>query len=173
MFVLMLGIGAKAADSLPEQTRRWRAVVLEAQAKAESLDPRSEAFTAAVEAFSVRGEREFPVYWDWCLQDAGSSFRPWLSAATISETAQQAAAQALDELGAADPNLRAEFNRLTRQFSSVEPRQWLDFYLRVAQRRREVRLRMLCRRYPQWIFTKHHTLGGRLFPHRGPIRCPA
>jgi len=66
----------------------------------------------------------------------------------------------LTELGTADPNLRAEFNRLTSRFSSVEPPQWLDFYFRVAHRRREARLQTLCRQYPQWIFTKHCILGG-------------
>jgi hypothetical protein len=164
VFVLMLGIGAKAgvsaSDRLPEQAQRWRAAVLKAQAEAAALDPRSEAFAAAVEEFSVRGEREFPMYWDWCLQDGGPSFGPWLSAATMSAVAQQAAGKALAELGTADPNLQAEFDHLARQSLSVEPQRWLEFYLRVAQRRREIRLRTLCRQYPQWIFTKHHTLGG-------------
>jgi hypothetical protein len=160
MFALMLGTGAKAVNGLSAQAQRWRTAVLEAQAEAAALDPRSEAFAAAVEAFSVRGEREFPMYSDWCLQDAGTNFAPWLSTATMPAVAQQAAGAALAEIGTADPNLRAEFDRLARRSSSVEPHQWLDFYLRVAQVRREIRLRTLCRQYPQWIFTKHHTLGG-------------
>ncbi len=164
VLALMLGVGTSmvfgGARTLSDQAGRWRAAVLEARAEAAALDPRSEAFAAAVEAFSVRGEREFPLYWDWCLQDAGPSFGPWLSAATMPGVAQQAAARALAELGAADPNLQAEFDRLARRSSSVEPQRWLDFYLRVAQSRREIRLRTLCRQYPQWIFTKHHTLGG-------------
>ncbi len=162
--LLALGIGTNAVlgavGALSNQASRWRTAVLEAQAEMAALDPRSEAFTASVEAFSVRGEREFPMYWDWCLQDAGPSFAPWLSAATMPAVAQQAAGKALGELGIADPNLRAAFDRLTRRTSSVEAQQWLDFYLRAAQLRREVRLRTLCRQYPQWIFTKHHTLGG-------------
>jgi len=161
--LLALGIGTNAVlggvGALSEQASRWRAAVLEAQAEMAALDPRSEAFTAAVEEFSFGGEREFPVYWDWCLQDAGPSFGPWLSATTMPGVAQQAAGKALAELGAADPDLRGEFDRLARQ-SSAEPRRWLDFYLRVAQLRREIRLRTLREKYPQWIFTKHHTLGG-------------
>jgi hypothetical protein len=162
--LLMLGIGTNVVlggvGTLSDQAVRWRAAVLEAQAEVAALDPRSEAYAAAVEEFSVRGEREFPMYWDWCLQDAGPSFGPWLSVAAMPAVAQQAAGKALAELGTADPNLQAEFDHVARQSSSVEPQRWLEFYLRVAQRRREIRLRTLCRQYPQWIFTKHHTLGG-------------
>ncbi len=162
--LLTLGIGMNAVfggvDAVSDQAIRWRAAVLEAQAEMAALDPRSDAFTAAAEAFSIRGERGFPVCWDWCLQDAGPSFGPWLSAATMPGVAQQAAGRVLAELGTADPNLRAEFDRLARQASSVEAQRWLDFYLHAAQLRREIRLRTLGRQYPQWIFTKHHTLGG-------------
>jgi hypothetical protein len=162
--LLTLGIGTNAVlggvGTLSDQAGRWRAAVLEAQAEAAALDPRSEAYAAAVEEFSVRGEREFPMYWDWCLQDARPSFGPWLSAAAMPAVAQQAAGKALAELGTTDPNLQAEFDHLARQSLSVEPQRWLEFYLRVAQRRREIRLRTLREKYPRWIFTKHHTLGG-------------
>ena len=162
--LLTLSIGANivlgGASNLPEQVSGWREAVLEAWAQAASLDPRSEGFAGVAEQLSADGEREFPVPWDWCLQDVGSDFRPWLSVSTASAAAQTAAAKALAELGAADPNLRGEFDRLVSQSSSAEPQGWLDLYLRAAALRRDVRLRDLRRQYPQWIFTKHHTLGG-------------
>ena len=73
---------------------------------------------------------------------------------------RQATARVLAEMGTADPDLHGEFDRLTSQSSSVEPQRWLEFYPRAAALRREIRLRNLRRQYPQWIFTKHHTLGG-------------
>ncbi len=149
-----------AADgmSLSDQVRAWQVAVIEAQAA--SLDPNSEAFAAAAEEFSVRGEREFPVPWDWCLQDAGPDFGPWLSTSTVSVVAQKATANVLAALGAAGRDLQDEFDRLISQSSPVEPRRWLDLYCRAAELRREARLRSLRQQYPRWIFTKHCILGG-------------
>ena len=162
--LLTLDVGANTllggASNLSEQVSGWREAVLETWTQAATLDPRSEGLAGVAEQLSADGEREFPVPWDWCLQDAGSDFRPWLSASTASAVAQAATVKALVELGTADPNLRGEFDRLTRQFSSAEPRRRLDLYLRAAALRREIRLRDLRRQYPQWIFTKHYDLGG-------------
>jgi hypothetical protein len=83
-----------------------------------------------------------------------------LSTATQTATARQAATRVLAEIGTANPELQAEFDRLTGQAGTGEAHRWLEFYSRAAGLRREARLRNLCRQYPQWIFTKHHTLGG-------------
>jgi hypothetical protein len=162
--LLTLGIGMNTvfagASDLSEQVSGWRDAVVEAWTQAASMDSRSEDFAGAAEQLSADGEREFPVPWDWFLQDAGPDFGPWLSASTAAAAARTGAAKALAELGTADPNLRGEFDRLASQSASVEPHRWLDLYLRAAVLRREIRLRNLRRQYPRWIFTKHHTLGG-------------
>jgi hypothetical protein len=217
VLVLTLGVAAHAVAGADrgDRTAEWRALVLRTQEEITALGPGSEAFAAAVEAFSVRSEREFPVPWDWCLQDVGPDFQPWLAASTTAAVAQKAAAKVLAELGTADPNLHAEYDRLACQGAPVPAglagthdrqeqgqdalateergrdardtqgqdalategrgrdardtqgqdalatgQRWLDFYLRAAALRREIRLRELSRQYPQWIFTKHHTLGG-------------
>src|SRR4030042_2502959 len=103
VLALIVGIGGSTgggwarvrAGVLSDEADGWQAAVLEAQAEMASLDPRSEALTAAAEAFSARGEREFPVYWDWWLQDTGSDFGSWLSAFTMPAAAQEATAQVL------------------------------------------------------------------------------
>jgi DNA-binding beta-propeller fold protein YncE/mono/diheme cytochrome c family protein len=146
--------------SLSEQAKAWQAAVLEAQAQAASLDPNSDAFAAAAEQFSIRGEREFPVPWDWCLQDAGPDFRCWLSASTLSVAARKATAKALAAIGAAGRDLKDDFDRLMSQSAPVEPQRWLGLYFQAAQRRREIRLRNPRRQFRQWIFTKHCILGG-------------
>jgi DNA-binding beta-propeller fold protein YncE len=146
--------------SLSQQAEAWQAAVIEAQAQAASLDPDSDAFAAAAEQLSIRGEREFPVPWDWCLQDGGTDFRPWLSLSTTSAAAQKAATKALTELGAAGRDLQNEFDRLASQSEPVEPQHWLELYFRAAERRRQERLRRLHQQYPHWIFTKHCILGG-------------
>lgn len=153
--ILALGVQAKA-----NQADRWCSAVSEAQIQAASLDPGSEAFTAAAEEFSVRAEREFPIEWDWCLQDAGPDFGRWLSVATASATARKAADKAIAELGADGNDLRRDFDRLVHQSTPTESGRWLALYLRAAGLRREIRLRALHQRYPQWVFTKHCILGG-------------
>jgi len=101
-----------------EQGRAWRAAVIEAQAEMASLDSNSEAFAKAAEEFSVRGERQFPVVWDWCLQDAGPDFGPWLAASTMPVAAQKATANVLAELGAAGRDLQREFDGIVNQSST-------------------------------------------------------
>jgi len=149
-----------AGEPLSDESRRWLAAVLERQAKIVSLDPNEEARAVAAAEFSDWAEREFPVYWDWCLQDVGAEFGPWLSVPAMPGVTRNATAKVLDELGAAGRGLRLEFDRFMGQSEPVEPWRWLDLYLRAAERRREVRLRDLRKQYPHWIFTKHHTLGG-------------
>jgi len=153
--VLTLG-----AQTSANQADSWQAAVLEAQAQAASLDPGSDAFTAVAEELSVRAEREFPMQWDWCLQDAGPDFGRWLSASAASATARQAADKAIAELGADGSDLRNDFDHLVSQSAPAELGQWIELYLRAAGLRRETRLRNLHRQYPQWVFTKHCILGG-------------
>lgn len=155
--VTLLTLGAHASA---DQADGWQAAVLEAQARAASLDPGSDAFTAAAEELSVMGERQFPHQWDWCVQDAGPDFGQWLSASTACATARKAADKAIAELGADGSDLRNDFDRLASQSTPAGLGRWLELYLRAAGMRREMRLRNLCRRYPQWVFTKHCILGG-------------
>lgn len=146
--------------ALDGQTQRWLTILREVQDAAASGDLNDDALAAAAEEFSVKAEREFPLYWDWLLQDAGADFRRWLSVSTASAAAKNATATALAELGERGRGLQTEFDRFASEPSSVEPTQWFELYLRACELRREVRLQDLCRQYPEWIFTKHHTLGG-------------
>ncbi|MGE5294036.1 MAG: hypothetical protein ACM3VT_04355 [Solirubrobacterales bacterium] len=151
---------AVGAGSLSEPGRKWLAALMETQAKIAAPDPNEQARAAMAEEFSDRAEREFSIYWDWCVQDAGPDFGPWLSASTLPTVAQEAMKKALAELGAAGKDLQSEFDRLASQTRFVEPERWFELYVRVGEARREIRLRNLRRQYPQWIFTKHYTLGG-------------
>jgi len=151
---------AFAAEPLSDEGHKWLNAMLEMQAKITSLDPNEQTRAAMAEEFSDWAEREFPTYWDWCLQDAGSDFGPWLTVSDMPAVARNATRKALDELGGTGQGLRQEFDRLIGPSEPVEAGLWLELYLRAAERRREVRLRDLRKQYPRWIFTKHHTLGG-------------
>ncbi len=164
LFVLGFCVGtsgvAVAAGDLSEQGRKWLTAVMETQAKIASLDPNERTRAAMAEEFSDRAEREFSIYWDWCVQDAGADFGPWLSASALPAVAQQATKKALAELGTAGQDLQVTFQRLTDHPQSVESQRWLELYLRAGEARRETRLERLRHQYPQWIFTKHYTMGG-------------
>src|SRR5512136_1556405 len=88
-----------AEPSLSDPTEPWQAAVLEAQAEAAPLIGREPEFSAVAERLSGKLERETPVQWDWCLQDAGPDFRPWLNPETFPELARRATARVLPELG--------------------------------------------------------------------------
>jgi len=162
LLVFMLGRGVDVAGAAAdaEQARAWQTALLEMQAEMTSLDPNEETLAAAGEEFSDRAEREFPMCWDWCLQDVGPDFGPWLSVSAMPGIVQDATRKALAELGPAGQDLRIEFDRLGSQSGPVEARHWLELYVRAAEARREARLQNLRRQYPHWIFTKHCTLGG-------------
>lgn len=152
--------GVAVAGDLSEPGRKWLTAVMEMQARIASLDPNEQTRAAMAEEFSDLAEREFPVYWDWCIQDGGADFGPWLSASTLPTAAQEAARKALAELGSAEKDLQGEFDKLVSQSQSVEPQRWLDLYLRAGEARRESRLKGLRQQYSRWIFTKHYTMGG-------------
>lgn len=159
LFVLGLAgnLGRTAAN--PSQAQRWQTTLLKTQAKIAS-DPNEEVRKAMTEEFSDWTEREFPMYWDWCLQDLGADFGPLLSASAMPALVQDATKKAIAELGVVGQDLQAEFDRLAVQAPSVASQHWLDLYFRACEARRQVRLRNLRRQYPQWIFTKHYTMGG-------------
>ena len=160
--VLLFGVRADAAGGAAsaDSAEAWQAAVLQMQSEIAASEPNDEEFAAVVEDFSKIGEREFPVYWDCSLQDAGPDFGPWLRTSTMPTVARDATRKVLAELGAAGRDMTIELDRLANEPSSVEPRHWLELYLRAAGLRREIRLKNLRRQYPQWIFTKHYTLGG-------------
>ena len=148
-----------AATNSP-QAQTWLTTVLKTQARIASEDPNEQERKVIAEEFSDWSEREFPRYWDWCLQDMAPDLVPLLTASTMPGIVQDATEKALDEVGAAGQELRTEFDRLVGQSQPVEPQRWLELYVLAGEARREVRLRNLLRQYPQWIFTKHYTLGG-------------
>ncbi len=164
VLVLIVGSGVGPVlgerNALTEQAQRWLAALLEVQVTIASMDPNIDEFNAAAEEFSARSEFEFPLCWDWCLQDLGADFGPWLSVSTLPAAARKATARVLAELGEAGRDLRDAFDQLVNEPTSVEAVHWLQLYLHAAEARREIRLRTLRQQYPYWIFTKHHTLGG-------------
>ncbi len=161
--MLCVWAGVVLADAVfpfSDESSKWQAAVFEAQAEAAALPIDSEEYESVANRLSVRLELESPLHWDWCLQDTGPDFRPWLSPSALPGAVRHGAQAALAELGAAGAGQRSELDSLVSQGGRAELSRWLEFYSRIAGLRREIRLRNLRRLYPEWVFTKHHTLGG-------------
>jgi hypothetical protein len=91
-----------------------------------------------------RIENDFPVQWDWVIQDAAGSFPAFFA----DENPDAIAADLLGSVGVECPvppgNLRAK----------------LDVYVAACERRRAARLTPLVDQWPRIVFTKHYNLGG-------------
>ena len=66
----------------------------------------------------------------------------------------------LDELGEAGRALAARLEALIQAAASPDDPAWLNLYAEACRLRRAERLRPLSSRVPQFVFTKHYTLGG-------------
>ncbi|MCX7044292.1 MAG: hypothetical protein NTX50_02245 [Candidatus Sumerlaeota bacterium] len=107
-------------------------------------------------------ENDFPVEYDWMLQDYEKGLRGWLvaDAAAGADIEKAMIRRALDELGQQGNDLRAEYERLAKANAGPDDRRLLDLYAKVCEQRRAIRLQPVLRQCPKIIFTKHATLGG-------------
>ncbi|MBN1420820.1 MAG: hypothetical protein JXP34_18760, partial [Planctomycetes bacterium] len=108
----------------------------------------------------ARIEREFPVEWDWVLQDHGPGFEAWFAGEGDAERERRMIRRALDELGEGGADLARAFERLERANAAPGDARWLDLYAEACERRRAERLAPLVRAWPRILFTKHLNLGG-------------
>ena len=106
---------------------------------------------------------DFPLPWDWVLQDYGAGFTNWFTIETGTTIEEQLIDRALQDLGDKAAALRDELNRLGQSRASANDRRWLDLYVKACEQRRTQRLQNLLRRAPRIVFTKHFTLRPSFF----------
>lgn len=108
---------------------------------------------------------------DWLLQDspfrtptddfdAHRQFGWFFEARRDAAFEQQLIRRVLEELGAAGGPLAARLDVLIQAAVSADDPAWLNLYADACRLRRTQRLRPLSERVPQFVFTKHYTLGG-------------
>ena len=108
-----------------------------------------------LEQWQRQVERDFPVEWDWALQDGSGGFCRWLSDDTSIETETRMITRVLDELGSDGSVLRAEFDELRRTRVSPTDHRWLDLYVKACKCRRAIRLRPLVNKCGKIVFVKN------------------
>jgi len=107
-----------------------------------------------------RLEADYPMEWDWLLQDAGPDAAAWFKNSETLRVAQAMIRHALVELGAKGTALAQQLTDLSTRTVSPEDPRWLRLYAEVCQLRRELRLKPLADRSCAIVFAKHYNLGG-------------
>jgi hypothetical protein len=121
--------------------------------------------TQAAEHVWFRLKDDFPVQWDWALQDAGNEFAQWLNPAGAPGFERRMIEKAIAEFGDSGRALRQELDRPAQAESSVNDRSLLELYVKACEQRRQQRLRTLLAKAPKIIFTKHHTIRPSFFAY--------
>lgn len=102
-------------------------------------------------------ERDFPVQWDWSMQDHGTDFLKRFFAGDANIVPAMAR-KAIGELGPSSAALTGELQELTAAGKAADDAGVLGLYARACQLRRTARLAGMGGK--KVVFTKHINLGG-------------
>ncbi|MEI8234379.1 MAG: hypothetical protein WCH57_06795 [Verrucomicrobiota bacterium] len=116
--------------------------------------------TGSAQDILDRMENDFPMQWDWLLQDAGGGASQWFDKSKTAEITGSMIRHVVEELGSEGKAFQSELNGLVAKALPPEDAQWLDLYEKACQRRRELRLKPLSVKPQSIVFTKHYNLGG-------------
>ena len=104
--------------------------------------------------------RDFPVQWDWMLQDNNNDPRQWFTANNTTDIETGMIRRALGELGKCSEPLASELDRLTQEEAHCNDKRWLELYVKSCEMRRTARLTPLLAKSGRIVFTKHFNMGG-------------
>jgi hypothetical protein len=108
---------------------------------------------------------DFPVQWDWALQDGGTEFAQWLGPGDTTSYERRMVEKAAAELGEPGAKLRQELGQLARTSRQPNDHRWLDLYAKACEQRRQQRLKTVAAKAPRIIFTKHRTIRPSFFAY--------
>ena len=111
----------------------------------------------------LRGlECDFPMQWDWMLQDegGGTGVAKWFEKTNTVEFTAGLIRRAIQELGADGRGIQADLDALIARALPAGDPQWLELYEKACQQRREARLKPIVKNSHPIVFTKHYNLGG-------------
>lgn len=119
----------------------------------------------AAEQVWFRVKDDFPVQWDWALQDGGAEFARWFHSADAVNMERRLVEKAVAELGEPGRGLRQELDRLAPAGAPAKDRRGLDLYVRACEQRRQQRLKTVIAKAPRIVFTKHRTIRPSFFAY--------
>ena len=139
--------------------------MLAVRAALSAAGPSGTEQTQAAEQLWFRLKDDFPVQWDWALQDGGVNSAQWLCSTGATGIEQRMIEKALAELGGSGRALKQELDRLAQGSPSSGDRRWLDLYVRACEQRRHQRLKTVLAKTPRIVFTKHRTIRPSFFAY--------
>ncbi|MGO8676500.1 MAG: hypothetical protein ACLQVX_11595 [Limisphaerales bacterium] len=163
---IFLVLAARACASEPYvKEAAWAQTMVASRAAlaARSLPARERAGAAAAVWFRVKDD--FPMEWDWAMQDGGAGFPRWFESATGCGLERQMIDKAAAELGEPGRPLREESDGLFRDKVSGSDGRWWDLYARACEQRRRRRLQTLLAKAPRIVFVKHRTIRPSFFAY--------
>jgi hypothetical protein len=164
LLVSCLAASSRAADLYVRQSG-WVETMLASRAALAGAGLSGPERTKAAEQAWFRLKDDFPVQWDWALQDAGNEFAQWLNPAGAPGFEKRMIEKAIAALGDSGRALRQELDRPAQAGSSVNDRSLLELYMKACEQRRQQRLKTLLAKAPKIIFTKHHTIRPSFFAY--------
>lgn len=174
----LIACAAQAAEpNLYDRRETWAESMTATRRNVALLQARNLKLPADGTDWSALWEELYRRFWtdwpetDWLLQDrpfrtprddfdAQREFGWFFEARRDAAFEQQLIRRVLDDLGAAGQAIAARLEALTQAATSADDPTWLSLYADACRLRRAERLRTLCERVPQFVFTKHYTLGG-------------
>ena len=163
-------IGSAAAADAPVASQApacylkkatWTETMLASRAALKAAALPAKERTAGQAAVWEQIARDFPIQWDWALQDGGLDFSNWFAAEGDAGAEKKMIARALDEAGGG----REELDELCRGTAASDDPRWLNLYVKVCEQRRAVRLKTVLARSPRIVFTKHQTIRPSFFAY--------
>jgi hypothetical protein len=139
----------------------WAETMLASRAALKAAALPAKEWKAAQTVVWEQIERDFPIEWDWALQDGGLEFPRWFAADSNSSIEKKMIARAMEELGAG----YGELDALCRSNAVPDDPRWLTLYAKFCEQRRALRLKTVLAQSPKIVFTKHQTIRPSFFAY--------
>ena len=165
LFLAWRPAGGASAAELDRKQSSWVQTVLAARAALGAAGLKEAAQAKAAEQVWSRLEEDYPVQWDWALQDGGADVVQWVRPAGVADFEQRMIGKVLTALGDSGRQLRQELDQFTQAALPADNRGWLELYVKACELRREQRLKVLLTKAPKIVFTKHRTIRPSFFAY--------
>ena len=137
----------------------WQETILAVRAAFRHSAPSEQCYVSVQTEILKQIERDFPVEWDWQIQDCDVDICKWFDDG-FAEIQKQMTMKVLDFLAERGREFQGEFRKLSAAAVPGSYRRWLDLYVRACEKRRKILLQPLLRKCPKIVFTKHYNMGG-------------
>jgi hypothetical protein len=161
--------GGGAAEAAPlrcyVKAPTWADTLLASRAAFRTSESARATRAATAARLWARTQEDFPIHWDWVLQDHGPGFASWFEAHDKTDLERKLLRRVLDAPEVEVPALRSEFEALCQADRPADDPCWLSLYAKVCEARRAHRLRDFVARTPRVVFTKHRTIRPSFFAY--------